>query len=653
MSRFVPSVLVVLIAGFNQAQRDQQPPPQPQVRQIPVGNASISGSVTAADTGRPVRGASVQISGTMAAATNGTLSTLRSGGSVATLPGAAQTPSRGAGAGPLRMPPMSTYRTAMTDAQGSFSVEHLPAGQYSISVQRGSFLGTSYGQKKPGGPGTPVSLADGQKLSLTFELVRGGVISGRVTSDDGEPLLGTQIRGWRFTNNNGVKRLQSVGYASTDDRGEYRMSGLQPGDYIVSATPNVSDAVMFDRMLSDTKLIEEAIAAGGVQPPAAPGFPATVSITMPVPSAPQGPQQGMGPPGFLPIFHPSVAAPLDATVIRVTGGDDHPNIDIQARSIQATNIEGTVTNPPGNETAVQLTLVNDDPMMQESGGGARADQNGRFTFRNIGPGRYTIVATVVPSPTMTIVNGVSQRPPGPPAALDDSQKLWGRTPIEVNGEPFLSATVNMRPGRTVSGQVIFDMERPPDLTRLKMRVSLNPAPGASQPMYGQMPQAELGPDGRFTLTAIPPGRYMFQLPGVPKSAIVNGEDTLDGGFNFTAARDVTDAVLTITDKVTEITGVLMEATGRPVTNFSVIAATIDERYWTPASRRIMVSRQSPDGRYTLRNLPPGTYMLAALADLDPGGQYDLDLLKSLASSGAMRVTLGEGQKLTQDLQVKR
>jgi hypothetical protein len=292
-------------------------------------------------------------------------------------------------------------------------------------------------------------------------------------------------------------------------------------------------------------------------------------------------------------------------------------------------------------------------MLQDSFGGTRIDESGRFVLRNVSPGKYTIVATVVPSPRITVVNGVPQQQSGPLPPLEDSQKLWGRTPIEVSGEPTLSTTVAMRLGRTVSGQVIFEMERPPDLTRSKMRVSLNPAPGVSQPMYGQLPMAELGPDGRFTLTAVPPGRYMFQLPGLAKSAIVNGEETLDGGFNFTAAQDVTDAVLTVTNKSTEITGVLMEATGRPLSNFSIIAATIEERYWIPASRRIAVSRQLPDGRYTLRSLPPGTYMLAAVADLEPGGQYDIELLKSLATSGAMRVTLGEGQKLTQDLQVRR
>ena len=67
-------------------------------------------------------------------------------------------------------------------------------------------------------------------------MIRGGVISGQVFGEDGEPMSNAQIRSLRYTMQGGVKRLQSNGYASTDDRGMYRLFGLQPGDYIVGNT---------------------------------------------------------------------------------------------------------------------------------------------------------------------------------------------------------------------------------------------------------------------------------------------------------------------------------------------------------------------------------------------------------------------------------
>ena len=238
MTRILPCVLVVLMAAVP-PQRDPSPP---AVRRIPVGTGVISGTITTADTGRPVRGARVSLVGNMPVA-----------------------------------------RAAVTDAQGTFSFERLPAGQYSIGVSRNGFLPASFGQKKPGGPGTTFALADGQKAAADIQMIRGGVISGRALGEDGEPMSNAQIRAWRYVSNAGVKRLQQTDGATSDDRGEYRLFGLQPGDYLVSSTPNNNDMVMSGRLLADAALIEQAIASGVVQPPARPGQPATVTIPMPAP----------------------------------------------------------------------------------------------------------------------------------------------------------------------------------------------------------------------------------------------------------------------------------------------------------------------------------------------------------------------------------
>jgi protocatechuate 3,4-dioxygenase beta subunit len=638
------SLSLTTVSGLGLAPQQRDSTPQPQVRRVPVGTATISGTVTSAD-GRPVSGARVSVNGTM------TLSSARSGGP-AMPPGVSVQVGIAMGRSGVQITNVimpsgpSASRTAMTNAQGQFVFERLPAGQFSLNVNHSAWLAASFGQKKPGGPGTTFKLVDGQKTTINMQLVRGGVITGVVFGEAGEPLSNTQIRAWRYTMNSGVRRLQQYGNATTDDRGVYRLFGLQAGDYLVSSTPNANNFMMADRMLAETALIEQAVASGAIQPPTIPGQPATVSI--PIPS-PQQLQFDGGPPGYLPVYHPSSLEPSGAVLLHVVGGDEHANVDIQVRMVQTSNIQGSVTNLPTPNLAVQLSLVNDDPMTGIVNG-ARTDPNGRFFFRSVAPGKYTIVAQVVPAQGM-VIDGPSGARTGQ-TPLEDSQKWWGRASVSVQGEPSVAATISMQPGRSISGQVIFEMTRPPDLTRSKLMVTLGAAPGVQQ-MFSS-PQGEVGQDGRFTITGVAAGRYTFGAPGgLSKSAMVNGEDTLDFPLDFAGTGDLANVVLTVTDKPTEISGVLTDSSGQPSADYTIVAIASEERYWTPGSRRIAVARPNPEGRYTFRSLPPGTYLLAAVAELESGGQYDPEFLKSLAAVAGMHITLIEGEKVTKDLRVGR
>jgi len=669
MIRMLPSALafalvvspaIVQLTGQTPVRDPGQPnqpnqPNMPTERRVPVGTSSVTGTVTTADGGRPVRGARVSLNGAMV------MPLARAGGAGPAAPSSAGPGSgmtglaggvvggRGRGEVTFTGGYTSANRATTTDAQGNFSFEHLPAGQYSANVSRTGFLPTNFGQKRPGGTGTTFTIAEGQKTTISLQLLRGGVISGTVFGEDGDPIRNTQVSVWRFTMQNGVKRLNQQGGSSTDDRGMYRLHGLQPGEYLVSATTYNYDGMNNDRMMADMVAIERAIASGAIQPPAAPGQPATVAIPVAQPVPAGMPREQ--PPGFLPVYYPGTPVPAEGTVVKVAGGDEHPNVDIQLRMVQASAIQGTVTNIPGAGLAVQLALVNDDPMFSNQMS-TRVDDGGNFTFRNVAPGKYTVVAQVVASPNYTVVNGVSTQPT-PPTALTDGQKLWGRTVVTVEGQPSVDASIALRRGRTISGQVIFDMQRPPDVTRSKWMVTLQQAPGVQMPMYGPAPQAEVGPDGRFTLTAVPAGLYQLRAGGSIKSVMVNGEDILDFPLNFPATRDITDVMMTVTDKFTEIEGTLTDSAGKPVTEYSVVAVTEETRFWTPGSRRVALMRPAPDGRYSIRNLPPGTYLLAAVTDIEYGGQYDLDFLKSIVATSSMRVTVTEGGRVSQDLRIGR
>src|SRR5438477_7022158 len=111
--------------GAGVGQRGQQPARDTVAQPVPVGTASISGTVVAEGTGSPVRRARVALSG-------------------AELRGRA--------------------RSTITDDQGRYTFLALPTGRYTITASKAGYVDISYGAKKPGRAATPIQLEDGQKV---------------------------------------------------------------------------------------------------------------------------------------------------------------------------------------------------------------------------------------------------------------------------------------------------------------------------------------------------------------------------------------------------------------------------------------------------------------------------------------------------------
>ena len=636
-----------------------------RARTIPLGTATLSGMVLAADSGRPLSRARVNLFGTSALPASAGGSAAGSGGRG---PGVAGTITSAVdfnyslnGAAVQSGMGMGFSRTVVTDSLGQFTFPKLPAGQYTLSANRDQFLPTSYGQKKPNHPGTPIALGDGQQMTVKLPMLRGGAITGVVTSQDGEPLVNAQVRALRYDSSSGFKRLLQTGGAQTDDRGVYRMFGLQPGEYLVAAAPNVIDLNM-DRSLVDANAVESAVAAANVQGGSG-GQPPTISVPVTI----QTPGEFVPPPGFASTYYPSSAALATAMSVTVNAGEDRSGVDIAVQALRAGNIQGSVTGMP-QTGAVQITLTSTDPTLTGAPGlpGARVGQDGRFTVRNLPPGQYNLYAYTMAAPNaITVVNGVVQQPVQPPRP-QDVPHLWGRTQVMVDGgESTQDVSIGLQSGKSISGRVVFETQTAPDLSRGRVMVSVQQAPAAQPINLGPIPSAQMTPDGRFTLDNVPPGRYILRAnyagagpvgpmaaPITEKSAVVNGEDTLDVPFEFSSEQDVGGVTITMSDRMTELSGMLTEANGKPGVDYTILIVATDNRFWTPGSRRIRSTRPGTDGRYQTSGLPAGDYLIAAVTDFDPGTQYDPEFLKALAGA-AVRVTLSDGAKRTQDLRVAK
>src|SRR5688572_26571513 len=105
---------------------------------------------------------------------------------------------------------------AVSDEEGRFQLTDLPAGQWRVTVSKGGYFTWQPGQKRPFDPPPPITLARGQRVSADVPLSRGGVITGRVSDESGEPLAGLRVRVYRAKTVGGYRR--QIGRASCRER---------------------------------------------------------------------------------------------------------------------------------------------------------------------------------------------------------------------------------------------------------------------------------------------------------------------------------------------------------------------------------------------------------------------------------------------------
>jgi Carboxypeptidase regulatory-like domain len=592
---------------------------------VVVGKGSITGTVTVSGTGQPARRARVNLNG-----------------------------SDGAGS-----------QTATTDDAGRFAFSGLPEGRYSLSASKPGYLGASFGQRIPGRSGTPIQLADGQRMQAQLQIWRGGVITGTVLDEHGEAIPNTPVRLLRYVLQGGQRTLQQSGNGQTDDRGIYRIFGLQPGEYLVSATPrnNSAQVLIAEQRAAVESAMQRAAAVAASNPEQAQVLAMRaerLGANLPAPDDEQ-------PTGYAPVYYPGTTNPSSAIAVVLAPSEEKAGIDFQYQVVPVARIDGVVASTgvplPNN---VQITLVNRGFSVPGlNPGSARSDAQGTFRIPNVPPGQYTLVARATitagreggPAGRGLLAGGRGQEliargraAAGPPT---DQTRLWGSADVTVDGGNVSNIVVTLQPGVPVSGRIVFDGATPPPANMSSLRVSLQPivTPG-SGPEMATGATGRVEADGKFTISSVVPGRYRLSASGatgwVVAASALDGQDAFE--FPAEIKGSVGSATVTFIDRPSELGGTVTNSQSQPIPDYTLVLFPADQRYRTAFSRRILSTRPATDGRFSFRNVPAGEYRLAAVLDPEPGSWFDPAFLQQLDGS-AVRVSIAEGEKKEQNLQI--
>jgi hypothetical protein len=443
---------------------------------------------------------------------------------------------------------LQTSASTITDRDGKFQMSGLEPRPYQLTVWLSAYT--------PFTPSTNYRVGDSVRVVLT----KGGVITGTVTKQTGEPVVGVRVRARMI---DAESNLLSPGFfapeQATDDRGVYRIYGLRTGTYVVWAG-----------------------GGGG-----------------------RGVDSGIDPfDDFVPTYSPGSTRD-SAAEINVRAGEEVSNVDIRFRGEPGHVISGRAIQSKSAQSSnflLNLTAIgkgrSDWNMIT-----VQPDDSRRFVFRGVDNGEYDLTAL--------------------PMVADGPGSEVASKRIKVNGADVTGIELVTEPLASVSGRVVLEeanktecsgKERP-----LFSETLVSASQDESQHSEYQFPlllKAPAGADanGNVSLKNLPPGRYFFvpefaakywylqsiTLPPPP------GAKPVDATRNWTTLKSgdrLSGLTITLAQGAASLSGQVADNHSEQLFLYIVPA----EKERAEDVLRFFGAAVGPDGKVALTNLPPGRY----------------------------------------------
>jgi protocatechuate 3,4-dioxygenase beta subunit len=479
---------------------------------------------------------------------------------------------------------------AKTDAEGRFLLTGVAPSRYQILPVAPAHIVEGMGSNFP--PGRPLNITAGEEVKdIDFRIEPGGVITGRVTDADGNPVVGEQVvaalaeeapGGFPRPNfNNARDQL-------TDDRGVYRLFGLPPGRYRVAVgRAGEAGAVSYGRR----KL-------------------------------------------FRRTFHPDAVEEAQARVVEVKAGDEANDVDITVgRALKTYKVSGLFvtsdTNQPVANIPVGYTTV--DARGRRAGGFGSStvtNERGQFVTDGLAPGRYAVFAASMFTPQQQ------------PTEFYSDPLIFEVADSDVSG-----LVVKLKRGATVSGAVTIEgvhdrAALAQMLSAVRVYAYVEPARQREAAVPVGARPVSVNPDGTFRVTGLSPGKLRLgtmndAVKGLSTARIEAGGANIMNGLDLAEGAQVSGVNILMTYATGAIAGQVSYVNGVPPPNARVMA-TARPVGAEPGATPVRWAQVDARGAFRIEGVPAGEYdVIVNVAVMGSGGGRP-------SRSQPQRVTIGEG-----------
>jgi Carboxypeptidase regulatory-like domain len=430
---------------------------------------------------------------------------------------------------------------AMTSGEGKFTITNVPPGHYSFFAEHVGFVMPSSQDRSL----SDMTLGPGDKKEdIKVNLVPTGAISGRVLDAAGEPMQGVSV----------IAEGIDFQSGSTDDKGQFRIGGLHPGRYRVKAIPETTQ------------------------------FPPEIRT------------DGTAEVHYSATYYPDALVKKQGTRIEVQAASELTGIDIHLARTPIVGVSGKVIGLPAGAKNVAISAQRTSVADQTWQSAATMKANGSFTFWNLDPGKYTLVATVY-----------SQVP--------QNRLQSAPVEIEVAGVNLEHIELRMMPPFDIPVQLRFEDEQARQPAQL---------PGAQRPQQprsirlrpilgdrGFIAPGDIGPDDSLTLERVGPEIYHVVLswrPAYVKSIRVGSVETQGDILDVRSGLTGPVTVL-VSSNTCEVHGTVTDSSG-PIAGVQVALLQPE----AAGNLNLHLGKTDASGAYSISGVPPGKYKLLAPGD---------------------------------------